>query len=65
MMATALERPSVIEAVHKGHAVGHEQDGIDAVRAALAAGGEVNEQDNSGGILAGLQPRATDRLIRL
>ena len=48
MMAAALERPSVIEAVHKGHAVGHEQDGIDAVGAALAAGGNVNEQDNDG-----------------
>jgi hypothetical protein len=46
--ATALQRPSVIEAVHKGHAVGHEQDGIDAIRVALAAGGDVNEQDNSG-----------------
>jgi Putative peptidoglycan binding domain/Ankyrin repeats (3 copies)/Ankyrin repeat len=48
MIANALQRPSVIEAVHKGHPVGHEQDGIDAVRAALAAGGDVNEQDNSG-----------------
>src|SRR5258708_8409545 len=48
MSATALQRPSVIEAVHKGHAVGHEQDGIDAVRAALAAGGDVNERDKSG-----------------
>lgn len=42
------ERVSVIEAVHKGHAVGHEQDGIDAVRRALAAGGSVNERDESG-----------------
>jgi len=39
---------SVIEAVHKGHAVGHEQDGMDAVRRALAAGGKVNERDESG-----------------
>ena len=42
------EQVSVIEAVHKGHAVGHEQDGIDAVRRALAAGGSVNERDESG-----------------
>lgn len=34
------QAPSVIDAVHKGHAVGHEQDGVAAVRAALAAGGE-------------------------
>ena len=47
-IALALYRPSVIEAVHKGHAVGHEQDGIDAVRSALAAGGDINERDNSG-----------------
>jgi ankyrin repeat protein len=47
-IAPALQRPSVIKAVHKGHAVGHEQDGIDAVRSALAAGGDVNERDNSG-----------------
>jgi len=47
-LVTALPRPSVIEAVHKGHAVGHEQDGIDAVRVALAAGGDVNERDDSG-----------------
>jgi ankyrin repeat protein len=39
---------SVIEAVHKGHAVGHEQDGIDSVRSALAAGGDVNERDENG-----------------
>jgi ankyrin repeat protein len=43
------ERASVIEAVHEGHAVGHEQDGIDAVLRALAAGGSVNERDESGG----------------
>ena len=39
---------SVIDAVHAGHAVGHEPDGIEAVRAALAAGGSVNERDKSG-----------------
>jgi hypothetical protein len=44
----AQPRPSVIEAVHKGHAVGHEQDGVDAVRAALAAGGDVNEREVDG-----------------
>jgi hypothetical protein len=48
LAAHAQSRPSVIEAVHKGHAVGHEQDGIDAVRAALASGGDVNERDNDG-----------------
>ena len=39
---------SVIDAVHKGHAVGHEPDGIAAVREALAAGGDVNERDKIG-----------------
>jgi ankyrin repeat protein len=49
MYALAQRRQaSVIEAVHKGHAVGHEQDGMDAVRLALAAGGNVNERDESG-----------------
>ena len=38
----------VIDAAHKGHAVGHEQDGIDAIRDALVAGGDVNERDKSG-----------------
>lgn len=38
----------VIEAVAKGHAVGHEQDGVVAVRAALAAGGNANERDQAG-----------------
>jgi ankyrin repeat protein len=38
----------VCDAVHKGHAVGHEQDGVDAVREALAAGGDVNERDQAG-----------------
>ena len=48
-LALALAaQPSVIDAVHKGHAVGHEQDGVDAVRAALAAGGDVNERGNDG-----------------
>jgi hypothetical protein len=47
-MAVAQRPPSVIEAVHKGHAVGREQDGVDAVRAALTAGGDVNERDDSG-----------------
>lgn len=45
---TSAQPPSVIAAVHKGHAVGHEQDGVDAVRAALAAGGNVNERDQTG-----------------
>lgn len=48
MAAAAQQRPSVIDAVHKGHAVGHEHDGLEAVRAALAAGGDVNERDTSG-----------------
>jgi hypothetical protein len=38
----------VIDAVHKGHAVGHEQEGVNAIRDALAAGGDVNERDKSG-----------------
>ena len=48
LVAQAQTRPSVIEAVHKGHAVGHEQDGVNAVRAALASGGDVNERDIDG-----------------
>ena len=44
----AQSNSPVCDAVHKGHAVGHEQDGIDAVRAALAAGGNVNERDQIG-----------------
>jgi ankyrin repeat protein len=43
----AQEKTPVIDAVHKGHAVGHEQDGVNAVRAALACGGNVNETDKS------------------
>jgi len=39
---------AVIDAVHKGHAVGHEQDGVNAIRDALGAGGDVNERDTSG-----------------
>ena len=38
----------VIDAVHKGHAVGHEQDGLDAIQAALEAGGNINERDQAG-----------------
>jgi hypothetical protein len=38
----------VCDAVHKGHAVGHEQDGVSAVSQALAAGGDVNERDRAG-----------------
>jgi ankyrin repeat protein len=49
IFAMAQQRPSVIEAVHKGHAIGREQDGVEAVRTALAAGGDVNERDDSGG----------------
>lgn len=44
----SAQPPSVIDAVHRGHAVGHEQDGVEAVRAALAAGGNVNERDQAG-----------------
>lgn len=44
----AQSKSPVCDAVHKGHAVGHEQDGIDAVRHALAAGGNVNERDQAG-----------------
>jgi hypothetical protein len=46
--ALAQQHFPVIEEVDKGHAVGHEQDGVDAVRAALIAGGEVNELDKAG-----------------
>lgn len=42
---SAQQPTPVIDAVHKGHAVGHEQDGVNAVRAALTAGGNVNERD--------------------
>lgn len=38
----------VIDAVQESHPVGHEQIGMDAVRAALTAGGNVNERDKSG-----------------
>ena len=48
LTACAQQRPSVIQAVHKGHAVGHEQDGIEAVRAALVAGGDANARDANG-----------------
>jgi ankyrin repeat protein len=47
-LVTAQSPPSVIDAVHKGHAVGHEQDGIEAVREALAARSDVNERDRTG-----------------
>lgn len=46
--ASAHQNFSVINAVDKGHAVGHEDDGVRAVRDALQAGGNVNERDNSG-----------------
>jgi ankyrin repeat protein len=44
----AQSKSTVCDAVHKGHAVGHEQDGVDAVRQALAVGGDVNEKDQAG-----------------
>lgn len=47
LLAPAQVAP-VIDAVHKGHAVGHEQDGLDAIQVALAAGANVNERDKSG-----------------
>jgi Putative peptidoglycan binding domain/Ankyrin repeat len=47
LLAHAQNTP-VIEAVHKGHGVGHEQDGVTAIQAALAAGGNVNERDKAG-----------------
>jgi ankyrin repeat protein len=46
--SSATQPPSVIDAVDKGHAVGREQVGIEAVRAALAAGGDVNERGPHG-----------------
>ena len=39
---------SVIDAVSRAHGVGHEPDGIAAVRQTLAAGGDVNERDKTG-----------------
>jgi hypothetical protein len=47
LVARAQVTP-VIDAVHKGHAVGHEQDGLKAIEAALSAGGSVNERDKFG-----------------
>ena len=44
----AQSKSPVCDAVHKGHSVGHEQDGVDAVREALSAGGDVNERDQVG-----------------
>ena len=44
----AQSKSPVCDSVHKGHAVGHEQDGVNAVREALAAGGNVNERDDNG-----------------
>lgn len=46
--AVSQQNQTVIDAVHKGHPVGHEQNGVEAVRTALAAGGNVNESDKSG-----------------
>ena len=46
--AAAQQESPVIAAVHRGHAVGHEQDGVQAVWTALRAGGQVNERDASG-----------------
>ena len=46
--APSQQGHAVIDAVHTGHAVGHEQDGVNAVRAALKAGGDVNERDENG-----------------
>jgi Ankyrin repeats (3 copies)/Putative peptidoglycan binding domain len=46
--AYAQQKLSVIDAVGRGHAIGHEPDGVEAVRAALAAGGDVNERDRTG-----------------
>lgn len=47
---TVQAQPStpVIDAVQKGHAVGKEQAGVDAVRQALDTGGDVNEKDKTG-----------------
>ena len=59
--AQQQEQFPVIDAVDKGHGVGREQDGIQAVRAALLAGGDLNERDSHGWtplMQAGLQCRA-------
>jgi hypothetical protein len=45
---SAQQHSSVIDAVSKGHAVAHEDEGVEAVRAALLADGDVNERDKSG-----------------
>src|SRR5438270_446582 len=48
LLARAQHQTLVIDAVHKGDAVGHEQDGERAIRDAIAAAGNVNERDQSG-----------------
>ena len=45
---TGQPRTSVIDAVHKGHAVGHEQDESVDCRRSRSTGGDVNERDRSG-----------------
>lgn len=48
-LALAQQQPlPVSNAVDKGHAVGREQEGVNAVMAALRDGGNVNERDPSG-----------------
>jgi hypothetical protein len=46
--AAAAPSTPVSDAVHSGHAVGHEQDGVEAVRAVLKGGGNVDERDPKG-----------------
>lgn len=38
----------LIDAVHQGHAVGHRQDGLDAVSAALPPGANLDQRDENG-----------------
>src|SRR6476661_5020944 len=67
-LLSAAEDTPVIDVVHKGHAVGHEQDGVDAIVDALAAGGNVNERDKSGWtplMHAALECRADEMMLLL
>lgn len=47
-MALGERALPVTDAVDKGHAIGHERNGVNAVLAAIHKGGDVNERDESG-----------------
>jgi hypothetical protein len=48
LLLPTLSAQSVADAVGAGHSVGREAAGVEAVRAALAAGSKVNERDRNG-----------------